>query len=359
MRILHLVRIFGFGGAENHVRDLANVLDEMGHEVFIMARSGKQNCLLNKGVKFIYLRMSDFLAPFQILFVARFIRENGIEVIHAHQRLPVFIGSIAGKIAGVPVVVTVHGQTQYDVRSPLTRRLIDKFIFVRQSTFDEARGYGIPVGKSIIVQNGVRIRNLQEKRDYYSFCYISRIDKRHSQVISMVLNNVVLPLSRQLPGLKFNIAGDGDHLKQVKSEADSLNKQIGRPAVIIHGYMEDVSEIIDKSGLVLGVGRVAIETLACGVPVLSVNQKYFGGLVSRENYSFLRKNNFVAYGWEAPDEDKLLREVETYFKDIKHWQNEAAFLQKQVDEDFNIIKITSLITDIYKEVINLKNNRPK
>ena len=41
MRILHLVRGFGFGGAENHVRDLANVLDEMGHEVFIMARKWK------------------------------------------------------------------------------------------------------------------------------------------------------------------------------------------------------------------------------------------------------------------------------------------------------------------------------
>ena len=76
MRILHLVRIFGFGGAENHVRDLANVLDEMGHEVFIMAGSGKQNNLLNKGVKFINIRMNDFLAPFQILFVARYVKET-------------------------------------------------------------------------------------------------------------------------------------------------------------------------------------------------------------------------------------------------------------------------------------------
>ena len=66
---------------------------------------------------------------------------------------------MAGKIAGIPVVVTVHGQTQYDVRSPLTRRWIDKFIFVRQSTFDEAKGYGIPPEKSILIQNGVRIVN--------------------------------------------------------------------------------------------------------------------------------------------------------------------------------------------------------
>ena len=102
--------------------------------------------------------------------------------------------------------------------------------------------------------------------------------------------------------------------------------------------MQDVSDIIKKSGLVLGVGRVAIETLACGVPVLSVNQKYFGGLVSGENYSFFRQNNFVAYGLESPDENKLSAELKDYFSNIQHWQDEAAILQKQIDEDFNILK---------------------
>lgn len=344
------MRIFSFGGAENHVRDLANTLDELGHEVFVMAKSGKQNNLLNAGVKFINVGMNDFLAPFQIIFVARYVKRHRIEIIHAHQRLPVFIGCIAAKITGIPVVVTVHGQTQYDVRSPLIRRWIDKFIFVRQSTFVESKGYGIPAEKSILIQNGVRILASTDQRDYYSLCYISRIDKRHSQVISLIMNEVLRHFYGQFPYLKFNIVGEGDHLEVTRSEAESVNRQIGHTAVIIHGYMQDVREIIKKSGLVFGVGRVAIETLACGVPVLSVNQKYFGGLVSGENYLFFRKNNFVAYGRESPDADKLIREVESYFSNIEHWQEEAAFLQKQVDEDFNIIKITSSIIDIYNKL---------
>jgi glycosyltransferase involved in cell wall biosynthesis len=351
MRILHLVRIFGFGGAENHVRDLANVMDELGHQVFVMARSGKQNNLLNRGVSFMNIRMKDFLAPFQILFVARFVRQHGIDIIHAHQRLPVFIGSMAGKLAGIPVVVTVHGQTQYDVRSPLARKVIDKFIFVRQTTFNEAKGYGIPSGKCTLIPNGVRIIGSQSERDFNSLCYISRIDKRHSLVISMLMNKVLKPLSEQFSDIKFNIVGDGDHLSEIRSEAESINRQIGRTVMITHGYLQDVSEIIRKSGLILGVGRVAIETLACGVPVLSVNQKYFGGLVSRENYSFFRKNNFVAYGKEPPDERKLLTEVQNYFSNINHWQKEAALLQKMVDEDFNIFKITKSITELYSELM--------
>jgi glycosyltransferase involved in cell wall biosynthesis len=350
MRILHLVRVFAFGGAENHVRDLANVLDELGHEVFIMAGRGKQNSLLNRGVKFINMRMKDILAPLQIIFVASFVRKNKIEVIHAHQRLPVFIGCIAAKIAGIPVVVTVHGQTQYDVRSPLIRRWINKFIFVRQSSFDEAGGYGIPPGKSMLIQNGVRMMTSGQARDLNSLCYISRIDKRHSKVISMIMSRSLISLYKVNPDLKFNIVGDGDHLDHVRREAELINRQLGSDVVIINGYMQDVTGIIKKSGLVLGVGRVAIETLACGVPLLSVNQKYFGGLVSRENYPFFSKNNFVAYGRESPDTIKLERELTAYFSNIDHWQHEAVLLQKLVDEDFNIYKITSSIADLYRDL---------
>jgi glycosyltransferase involved in cell wall biosynthesis len=169
----------------------------------------------------------------------------------------------------------------------------------------------------------------------------------------MVMNKVLVPFFRELPALKFNIVGDGDHLEELRIEAEAVNRQLGRTAVVIHGYMQDVSEIIKMSGLVLGVGRVAIETLACGVPVLSVNQKYFGGLVSRENYPFFRKNNFVAYGLESPDEKKLTREVDDYLTNIKHWQEEAAILQKKVDEDFNIFNVTTSIVYMYNELINL------
>ena len=351
MRILHLVRIFAFGGAENHVRDLANVLDEMGHEVFIMAGSGKQNNLLNRGVKFINMRMSDILAPLQIISLARFVRKNKIEIIHAHQRLPIFIGSMAAKIAGIPVVVTVHGQTQYDVRSRLVRSWINKFIFVRQSSFDEAGGYGIPPEKSLLIQNGVRMITSHEEKDLNSICYISRIDKRHSMVISMIMSKSLISLYKLNPDVKFNIVGDGDYLEEVRREAELINRQLGCDVVIIKGYMQDVTGIIRKSGLVLGVGRVAIETLACGVPLLSVNQKYFGGLVSRENYLFLSKNNFVAYGRESPDAIKLERELTAYFSNMNHWHDEAALLQKKVDEDFNIFKIASSIADLYRDLI--------
>lgn len=355
MRILHLVKKFDFGGAENHVRDLANVMKEMGNEVFVIARRGKQNDLLDTRVNFINLRMFDCFILLQIPYIVHLIRKNNIQVLHAHQRLPALFASLAGKIAGIPVIVTVHGQTQHDLRSKFTKMIPDKFIYVRQNTYKESVRYGIPEDKSVFIQNGVSITRTSKKRDFNSICYISRIDKRHASVISLIIKKVIAPVSLLYPGIKFNIVGDGPSLGSLRHEAELINKQLGRDAVIIHGYVSDVKKIVNGSGLILGVGRVAIESLACGVPVLSVNYKCMGELVSMKNYSFFRLNNFVSLGSPPPDETSLIDALESYFRNIPFWQGEAVAIQKEIEKDFDIYRIGKEITDLYSEVIALNN----
>lgn len=354
MRILQIVKSFHFGGAENHVRDLANVMDSMENNVFIVARNGQQVGLLNTGIKFINLKMNDFLLFFHIIRVAYIIKKYKIEVIHCHQRLPSLIGSVAGKITGIPVVVTIHGQTKYDLRSRLSKKIPDKFIFVRQNSFNGVSNFAIPKSKSVFIPNGVSILKTLQPSDYHSLCYISRIDKRHSSVINLILQKVITPIIRDYPTITFNIIGDGSYLDKIRKDAEVINSQLNRKAIIIHGYIQDVREIIQKTGLVLGVGRVAIEALSCAVPVLSVNQKYYGGLISQENYSFFKINNFVSYRSEPPDENKIINSFRDYFDNISIWQEEASNLQKNIDKDFNINRITESILDLYRNTKDRK-----
>jgi glycosyltransferase involved in cell wall biosynthesis len=355
MRILHLIKSFNFGGAENHVRDLANVMCGMGNDVFIIAKKGNQNSLLNKGVHFTSIRMQDFMIIFHILYLVYFIRRNKIQVMHAHQRLPILIASLAGWITGVPVVVTVHGQTQYDLRSVISKKIPERFIFVRQRTIDDSIEYGIPAEKSLVIQNGAQIIDPLTGRDLYSLCYISRIDKRHSSLIRKIIQEIVVPVSEEFPETTFNVVGDGEYLADLKSEAEKINSQLKREIIKIHGYLPDVKDIIKKSGLVMGVGRVAIESLACGVPLLSVNQKFLGGLVSQDNYTFYRKDNFVSRGSDPPNSKTLLASLREYLSDVNFWQKEALILHKKIDEDFNIFKIVGSITDLYRELLKQQN----
>ena len=136
MRILYLIRDFNFGGAENHVSDLANSMQSAGHEIFILSRGGNQEGRLTGPVHFSVMKMSGWLMPFQLLILTRFLKRNKIEIIHAHKRYGILIGSIAGKLCGIPVVATIHGRPRHDLRSVFARKLTDRFIFVSKRTMD-------------------------------------------------------------------------------------------------------------------------------------------------------------------------------------------------------------------------------
>jgi glycosyltransferase involved in cell wall biosynthesis len=359
MRVLHLVKNFDFGGAENHVRELANSLEELGHNVYIFARKGRQVDLLNKGVRFISLRFKDTLMPLQVVYICYFSLRNRIQVIHAHQRLPILIACIAGKITGIPVVVTVHGRTRYDLRTRISRKYPEKIIFVSRYIFEASSRFAEIQHKSVIIPNWVSVYENQSDKHPYSICYISRIDKKHSAVILLMIQKVISRLVSKFPMITFRIIGEGDFLPDIREEAQKSNSKLNKEACVVCGFIPDVKEIIQQSELVMGVGRVALEAMACGVPVLSINLKRMGTLISTDNYSFYKNNNFVAVGNQAPDEKSLIDLLNSFFTDLKSWQKESIILQRYVNEDFNRLKLTVAIAMLYEEVILYKTNSPK
>jgi len=281
MRILHLIKNFDFGGAENHVRELANPQEELGHNVFIIARKGRQESWVNKGVRFISLPLKDSLIPVLIPVICYLGLKNRIQVIHAHQRLPIFLACIIGKITGVPVVVTIHGRTRYDLRSRISRKYCTKIIFVSRHVLQVSARYEEIKHKSIIIPNWAAISNNQSDKDPYSISYISRVDKNHANLILLMIQKVIFPLVSEFPGITINIIGDGGFLPVIREEAKRLNTRVKREACIVYAFAPDVKRIIHRSELILGVGRVALEALACGVPVLSINQNVWVQLFKR------------------------------------------------------------------------------
>ncbi len=350
MRVLYLINSFNYGGAENHVLDLANSMVKVGNDVFIMTREGQLINRLNKEVTVKSLNMSDLLIPFQVLSVCLFISRNRIEVIHAHKRLPILIASLAGKIMKVPVVATVHGQPRIDLRSCISRRFPQKIIFVSKRLLNQEGGYREVSGKALFIQNGVEIPQENVERDYNSISYISRIDKKHSFVIRMIINEVMPEIVKKYPMASFNIIGDGEFLELLRSEGSAINNRMGREVCIIHGYIPDVMPLIKKSGLVLGVGRAAIESLACAVPVLSVNRDFLGEFISRDNYRYFKVNNFVAAGQPPPESETLIKLLLSYFANQMVYQKEAGFLKESIRNDFSIEKITGDILEVYRQL---------
>jgi Glycosyltransferase len=349
MRVLHLIKNFDFGGAENHVRDLANSLDELGHDVFIVGGKGRQICLLNKGVHFISLRLKDVLIPFQVFYISYISLKNKVQVIHAHQRLPILTACIVGKITGIPIVVTVHGRTRYDLRSRISRKYSHKIIFVSQYVLEVSARLEEIKHKSVIIPNWVSVSARKSEKQQYSISYISRLDKKHSELILLMIQKVIFPLVSEFPGITFKIIGDGDFLPEIREEAMRLNRALNKEVCVVCGFIPEVKEVIRQSEMIMGVGRVALEAMACGVPVLSINQRRLGTFISTNNYSFYKKNNFIAVENQPPDEKSLFELLNNFFIDSRCWQKESLTLQEYVNEDFNPLKILLAIFMLYDE----------
>jgi glycosyltransferase involved in cell wall biosynthesis len=349
MRVLYLINSFNYGGAENHVLDLANSMAELGNDVHVIAGKGLQANRLSSKVKYIPMRMRDIFLPFQVVLICFIASRYRIEIMHAHKRLAILQASLAGTILNVPVVATVHGRPRYDMRSRLSKRLTDRIIFVNNTTYQANFNSRYFRDKSVLIHNGVKINGHCAVKNHFTLLYICRIDRKHAEMISMLINDVVPEIIKRYPEVTFEIAGDGEFFGILKNDAEILNRQFNRKVILFHGFIDDIKPVVDRSGIVMGVGRVALEALSCSVPVISLNRKFMGQLITRDNYEFYRLNNFVAIDHGKPDTEKLAGMLSDYLHDPEFWHSEAKELRRSVEEHLSIEKIVSDIHGLYTE----------
>lgn len=203
--------------------------------------------------------------------------------------------------------------------------------------------------KIVHIPNGVPVNNLKRTMNPNRMSYVSRIDKRHSTVILLMLREVLPTLLKAHPNLFFSVIGEGSVLPSIRQEANALNKKYGREICRFEGYQAEVTNSIQDSALVMGVGRVALEALACGIPVLSVNKKRMGSILSTQNYDSFQANNFVAIQQPAPQAATLIQQLTDFLDRPDFWQEETKNLQKRVIDTFSCEKMAERIAGIYKE----------
>lgn len=351
MRILHLIKHFDFGGSENHLCELANSLDSLGHEVFIAGNSGRQLSRLRKGVRFFPIRLNEIFLPINVVLLFIYARQHNIQVIHGHQRYAIKLASFLGFLTGIPVVATVHGRTKYDLRSKITRQNLKRIIFVSRFVLHTARRFPEILDRSVYIPNPVPIADSIPAGKRNQLSYISRLDGKHFMVIQLLIREVLPALLKEQPWLTFRILGEGSCLSAVQLEAESFNQIAGREVCLVSGYEPNIMASMQQSALILGVGRVALEALACGVPVLSVNRNHLGSIVTQENFHFYKGNNFVAIGFNPPDATSLLAQLEFFFRDVDCWYAESEQLFHLVKEEFCDRTIASRVAMVYQELV--------
>ena len=355
MRVLLLIKRFQYGGAENHVSELANALADAGHAVWLMSMTGKQQLRLRPAVQHIAVDFSDLKIPFHLYRLIKFIKAEKIEVIHAHQRLPILLGTIAAKWMKIPVVATIHGSVLTDLRSDYARRNVDKAIAIRESCISCIANCLRSREKVALIPNGIQMPAVCVDRfvdpESFSIYYISRMDRHHTRLLTMILTEVWPRLLEKYPRSHLHVVGDGRYMPCITKIIEQPNHSFLRRSIHFEGYAREVGEHYPGADLVMGVGRVAIESLVNGVPLLSVKHNHLGPILTVRNLKRMQYANFVDLEALAPDAHTLLARLTSFLEHRIFYENEAKILQQIVSQEYNLSNVAERIVEVYREVV--------
>src|SRR5213078_4208162 len=112
MRILQICSARDIGGGERHVADLANSLVERGHDVFAVVNPnapliGELSSLRTENIFELRMRGAAYVVASEK--IAAIVRENKIDIIHAHVARDYPLAAVASaRSGGTPFVVTRH-----------------------------------------------------------------------------------------------------------------------------------------------------------------------------------------------------------------------------------------------------------
>jgi glycosyltransferase involved in cell wall biosynthesis len=131
-----------------------------------------------------------------------------------------------------------------------------------------------------------------------------------------------------------------------------LNKCMGRNAIHLVGAKYNVNDYYLSSDIVVGTGRVAIEAMSCGKPVIATGNTGYVGIVNKQNKDIQWQLYFGDHG-----SVKELDQISIY-KDMKYL---VRYKKTRIEignwgsawfrEMFIIDKVASDTVTIYREVL--------
>ena len=304
IKVLHIHTLPVISGSGLNTFLTMDGLKSRGYETALAcAPGGKLNALVRShGMKVTVFKnlvqpihpLKDCLIVFDL---ALFLRKHPCHIVHTHNSKAGFVGRLAAKLAGTPVIVhTVHGFSFHDQEprwrqvlfrsmERLAARWCDHMIFISQPLTEWAIREKIGrKGKMTRIYSGIELERFrpaseEEKKRLRKkwglgekdavVGIVSKLWEGKGHAVLLDAFQEIRQIKRQT---KLVIVGEGYLLNDLKSLAE---KHGMNGAVIFAGFQADVAPLIATFDVAVlpslfeGMGRVLLEAMAMGKPVVA------------------------------------------------------------------------------------------
>lgn len=324
------------GGIASYVWSLKKALEQIGISVYVVTY-GKSTAPNVYGTSVTTRWRGISFTVTGTKKVYSVIKEKSCDILHAHYLVPPgFIGSIAKKVSGLPLVVTCHGSDVFvfstgwkKVISQHVVRTADCVVCNSDATLKVVTQLGGT--KARVIPSGVdtnRFKPLHLKREAVTYVGALQTVKGVDMFLK-ALKGIDVPVW---------IVGDGPERKSLEKLAHSLNIDC-----TFWGFRTDIPELLNRSRVVVlpsrheGFGLTLLEAMACKTPVIG---RRIGGIPE-----LLTGENGLLFNTEK----ELHQHVETLLENQDLWET----LSKNGFEtalQWGWEKTAELYADVYKNV---------
>lgn len=305
-KVLHIITRLDRGGSAEAVMRLTEGLRRDGYCVKLVTgrttdpQEDVEEFSARTGVPVVHMdELRREVSPINdlkaLIKLRSLIAEERPEIVHTHSSKAGILGRIAARLAGCPVVVhSPHGHVFYGyfgrlrtlgvvLAERLAAHITDRiFTLTELGKRDHLRfGVGSP-DKFVVVPCGIDIskfsspkRSRKEVREEFGFScgvvvgWVGRlVPIKGCEYFLRALKIVMV----ERPEVKGLVVGDGP----LREDLEELSRRLGISGkVVFSGARDDVPELMQAMDILVltslneGLGRVILEAMACGVPVVA------------------------------------------------------------------------------------------
>lgn len=313
MKLLYVITMSNWGGAQAHLYDLVKHAITQNHEcVVVVGEPGELTDRLKAlGVKVIVLK--SLVRNFQpikdlkcVFDLSHILAKEKPDLVHAHSSKAGIAARIAAKLRSVPVIFTVHG---WAFTEGVEKRKRSLFIFIERwvarftnkiicvSEYDRRLAIDNNVGKPndlITIVNGVEPTNFTHERKVVEgptrIIMVARFSSQKDY------ETLTLALSMLTGDFVASYVGEGELLENVRLLAKDRGIE---NKIKFLGMRNDVIELLEQSDIFVlasnyeGLPISIIEAMSKHLPIIATNVGGIKELVADGETGFLTNRNDV------------------------------------------------------------------
>lgn len=371
MKILFVINSLAGGGAQRLVSDLTVALSLRNHICSLLVLNNESDkystFLISNGISLNYVPKGLKTHFSKIKYIRKFILSGSFDVVHANL-FPTIYYCAMSKFLGkklFPTLLMTEHSTDNHRRHKWYLRPIEKFIYRKydyvisiSKKTEEALLRWLKTKKKskfVVVENGVVLSNFKNAKaadrktiskelnnNDILLCLVGSFteQKNHKMAIAIL---------KELPNnYKLVLLGEGKLKDSIVNDISAKNLT---DRVFLMGFRNDVASIVKACDIILipskweGFSLVAVEGMACGLPIVASNVDGLSDVVS--DYGFVCDDN-----------------VDAYSKAIRTLENKTVYLEyikKSIcrAEEYDISTTTKGYETIFSSAVNCKEKSQK